>query len=428
MARSAREVISHMTKKPTVARFLVAAMLAIGTVARAVAREPAMPLDEDEAVRRALARPALDEHLRANIDLARADEIAARRWPNPEASWSHEQVRGGNGTEFQDIAVLSQRFDLSGRRDLRGDAGAKRVEAARADAALARLEVEAEARRAFVNALAQERRVAAVRAAGERLDGVAAAVGRRAASGDVAGYDRRRVERERLTVLARLDVEQGALAVAQSRLAALIGAGDPAAAFTLRGELAPSEPPPLAALLERVASRPDLRALALEAQAGDLEARAAGRWFIPEVELGGGLKTVYAGSQRDSGFAAAVTIPIPVVSREQGEGLRGDARARAARARFALALEMARGDVGGLHAEASRLASAATRYAESGDADSSGLLATAEVAYRGGEVGVLELIDAYRAALDASLSLVDLQAEARRASIELDRASGERVR
>jgi outer membrane protein, heavy metal efflux system len=413
-----------MTEKPAIARFLLAATLAIGTVGRA--GETAMPLDEDEAVRRALARPAFEERLRANIDLARADEIAARRWPSPEVSWSHEQVRGGSGAEFQDVAVLSQRFDVSGRRDLRGDAGARRVEAAQADAALARLEVEAEARRAFVNALAQERRVAAVRDAVERLDAVAAAVGRRAARGDVAGYDRRRVERERLTALARLDVERGALVVAQARLAAIIGAGD--AAFTLRGELAPSEPPPLTTLLERIASRPDLRALALEAQAGDLLARAGGRWFIPEVELGGGLKTVYAGSQRDSGFAAAVTIPIPVFSRDQGERLRGGARAREARAQLALALEAARGEVGGRHAEASHLASAATRYAESGDADASGLLRTAEAAYRGGEVGVLELIDAYRAALDSSLSLVDLLAEARRARIELERASGGRVR
>ena len=52
------------------------------------------------------------------------------------------------------------------------------------------------------------------------------------------------------------------------------------------------------------------------------------------------------------------------------------------------------------------------------------LLRTAEAAYRGGEVGVLELIDGYRAALDADLSLVELEWAARRARIDLDRTSG----
>ena len=411
-----------MLEKPTVARFLLAATLAFATPG--LAQEMASPLDEDEAVRRALARPALEDELRARVDLARADEIAARRWPNPEASWSHEQVRAAAGTERQDIAVLSQRFDVSGRRGLRGDAAARRVEAAGAEAALLRLDVEAETRRAFADALAAERRVAILRAAVERLEGVAAAVARRAASGDVAGYDRRRVERERVTVLGRLDIEEGALARARARLAALIGASDPAAPLALRGDIMAAAPPALATLAERLPSRPDLRALDLETRSGELEARAAGRWFIPDVEVGGGLKTVDVGSRRDSGFAAALTIPIPLFSRDQDERLRGDARARAARGRLSLALDGARADLAGLHAEATRLGAAAARYRESGAADADALLRTAEAAYRGGEVGVLELIDAYRAALDADLSLLELERAARRARIDLDRTSG----
>ncbi len=142
------------------------------------------------------------------------------------------------------------------------------------------------------------------------------------------------------------------------------------------------------------------------------------------MELGGGLKTVDVGSRRDSGFAAALTLPIPLFSRDQDERLRGDARARAARGRLSLALVAARADVAGLHAEATRLGAAAARHRESGAADADALLRTAEAAYRGGEVGVLELIDAYRAALDADLSLLELERAARRARIDLDRTSG----
>jgi cobalt-zinc-cadmium efflux system outer membrane protein len=410
-----------LLERPTVARFLFAALLALAPPA--LAGEPSS-LDEEEAVRRALARPALADELRARVDLARADEITARRWPNPEASWSHEEVGASGATERQDVAVLSQRFDFSGRRGLRGDAAARRVEAAGADAALLRLDVEADARRAFANALAADRRVAILAAAAERLESVAAAVARRAASGDVAGYDRRRVERERVTILGRLDVEEAALARARARLAALTGAADPTVPLTLRGDLTAAQPPPLATLVERLPSRPDLKALDLEARSGALEAQAASRWLLPEVELGGGLKTVDAGSGRDSGFAAALTIPIPLFSRNQDERLRGEARARAARSRLSLAIDGARADLAGLHAEATRLANAAARYRESGAADPAALLRTAEAAYRGGEVGVLELIDGYRAALDADLSLVELEWAARRARIDLDRTSG----
>lgn len=411
-----------MPEKPTVTRLLILAA-GIACVRPALAADPP-PLDEEEVVRRALSRPAVADELRARVDLARADEIAARRWPNPEASWSHEQVRAGDATERQDLGVLAQRIDLSGRRGLRGDAAARRVEAASAEAALVRLEIEAQARRSFADALAAERRVAILRAAVDRLGSVAAAVARRAQAGDVAGYDRRRVDRERLTALGRLDIEEGALARARARLTALVGATDLSSPLRLQGELASSAPPPVTIFVDRLPSRPDLGALALEARSGELQARAAGRWFIPEVELGGGIKSVDAGSGRDYGFAATVTVPIPLFSRDQDEGLRGDALARAARGRLALALDAARAEVVGLHEEATRLAAAAGRYRESGAADPATLLRTAEAAYRGGEVGVLELIDAYRAALDADLSLVELEWAARRARIDLDRTSG----
>jgi cobalt-zinc-cadmium efflux system outer membrane protein len=413
-----------LSKKPTAARFLLlGAAAAIALAMPAAGAEAPSPLDEDEAVRRALSRPALADELRARVDLARADELATRRWSNPEASWSHEQVRADGATSREDVALLSQRFDLSGRRGLRGRAAASLVEAAGAGVALLRLEVEAEARRAFADALAAERRVTILRKAGDRLERVTAAVARRAASGDVAGYDRRRVEREQVTVLGRLDAEEGALARARARLSAIVGAAEPSAPLALRGELTSSAPPALPVLAERLPSRPDLRALELEARSGELQARAAGRWFLPEVELGGGLKSVDAGAGRDSGFAAAVTVPLPLFSRDQDERLRGDALARAARGRLALALAAARAEVAGLHEEATRLAAAAARYRES-TADPAGLLRTAEAAYRGGEVGVLELIDAYRAALDADLSLAELEWAARRARIDLDRTVG----
>jgi outer membrane protein TolC len=53
------------------------------------------------------------------------------------------------------------------------------------------------------------------------------------------------------------------------------------------------------------------------------------------------------------------------------------------------------------------------------------LEAIAEVAYREGEMGILELLDALRTALRARLRSLELQFEARVAQIALERAVGD---
>ena len=78
----------------------------------------------------------------------------------------------------------------------------------------------------------------------------------------------------------------------------------------------------------------------------------------------------------------------------------------------------------GLRNQASRLADAARRFRSDATSTSSRLLVTAEAAYRGGELGVLELVDAQRSALDADLQAIDLESAARRARIDLVLASG----
>ena len=48
----------------------------------------------------------------------------------------------------------------------------------------------------------------------------------------------------------------------------------------------------------------------------------------------------------------------------------------------------------------------------------------ADAAYRGGELGILELLDAFRGAVDDELQGLELALLARRARIELERAAG----
>ena len=57
-------------------------------------------------------------------------------------------------------------------------------------------------------------------------------------------------------------------------------------------------------------------------------------------------------------------------------------------------------------------------------APSADLLRIAEAAYRAGESNILELLDAYKGAMEAEITALDLEWKARDACIELDQLTG----
>lgn len=79
----------------------------------------------------------------------------------------------------------------------------------------------------------------------------------------------------------------------------------------------------------------------------------------------------------------------------------------------------------GLWRQAGRLRDAAVRFrAQSVDA-SRELARVAEAAYRAGEGGVLDLLDAYRTLMEAEAEALGLELAARLSRIELDQMTGE---
>jgi cobalt-zinc-cadmium efflux system outer membrane protein len=96
----------------------------------------------------------------------------------------------------------------------------------------------------------------------------------------------------------------------------------------------------------------------------------------------------------------------------------------AARAEYALAKQKADGDLIGLHRQLVQLIAAAERYRREAVAPSADLVRIAEAAYRAGESTVLELLDAYKGALEAETTALDLEGKARDARIELDQLTG----
>jgi cobalt-zinc-cadmium efflux system outer membrane protein len=411
-------------KRPIAARFCIAVLFAVGA-GRALAEETrASPLGEHEAVSRALGRAALGEVIDAQIEVQEGQRRVASAYPNPEVVYMREQTFGTGGTR-EDYLSLSQTIDLGNRRGLRGDAAEATTAAIRHDAERERHTLAAEARRRFYQALHEQERIGALEGWTARIDEALLIVSRREASGDAATYDRRRLEREHAVARGRLESERAALEGARARLAAMLGEG--AFAMVVAGVLLPEgEPPELPSLQAKAQVRPERLALDRRLVAASRERQAAARWWLPDVRVEAGWKGVDLGSQggRTDGFLLGASLALPLWDQSSGQARVAEGEARLARARRDLLDTEMQGALRGARAEAVLLRRAAEEFRQRTEVASGDLVRIASAGYGGGELGLLELLDAYRGAADDALMALDLAFDARKARIELDRMTG----
>ncbi len=379
----------------------------------------AQALTEAEALRLGLSRAELRDLERGTRALADAEVTAAGTWPNPTLDYERERTRTSpRGSD--ETWRLAQTFDLSGRRGLRAAAAERRLGAAEASNSTRRGELAAEIRRQFHDLLHTQQVVHATETWVRRFLLIESRIEKQASAGEASGYDLRRISRERQTTEARLAAEQAKLLRQRERLAALIGRP----ADELSGSLLPPALPALDAALTKLEQRPELQVLARRAEAADLESRAAARGWLPDVTLGVGTKKSDNGFTTDHGAIVSLSIPLPVFDRQQAGAQRAAAEAMTARAELGLAKHRAEGDLRGLHRQAERLTTAAADYRAQAVSTIPELLRIAEAAYQGGESTLLELLDAYRGALDTEATALDLEWQARAARIDYDLLTG----
>jgi len=394
-------------------RFLLTGALVTATAASA--QNIPNVLTEDDAVRIARGSQSVVALSAAQLDRARSDVMRERRWPNPTLDYTRESAG-----EAEQFLTLSQSFDFSGRRALRRRAAELRVEATQQEVAEQQLDLARIVRSEFSRSANQQELVRALTEWSKKIGAAAETAARLQAGGEVSGYDRRRLERERIGAEARLAAERGALVAAQRRLAGLLGV-EHLDGVTLQ-QPAPPEIPADAELTARIAQRPDVAAIEKRIEAATLEGQAARRWRVPLFDLTAGMKNTDVAS----GAILGAGVSLPIFNRSQGELLRTNAELAILDAQRALLVTRSRAEVGGLAAEARALRNAARLFRERALPTSERLTATAEAAYRAGEVGILELLDAYRSVLDAALETTSLEQRARDAEIALLRALGAR--
>lgn len=376
----------------------------------------AAPLTETEALRFGLARPELADLAQARLGEADADALEANTWANPTFELARDKTGASTETSWQ----ISQPIDFSGRRGLRSRAAEQRRLAAESENLVRSAERMAEVRRLFYSTLRQQETLRAVQAWTTRFAEIGNVVDKLTRAGETSGYDRRRLVREQRAAEARLAETGAELARSRAKLSTLLGQANEDG---VTGRLLPVAPPTLDSLRKKLAERPDLAALAAKAEAANAD-NAVARRNVPEVTFGIGGKRVDDGVSRETGTLFSVSIPLPLFDRQQSGDRRTAAQAMTARAELNLARQSADGELTGLHRQLSQLITAAERYRQDAVAPSAELIRIAESAYRAGESTVLELLDAYKGALEAETTALDLEWKAREARIELDQLTG----
>ncbi len=359
--------------------------------------------------------------IRASVDVARADIIAAGRWPNPRLTFNRESVHGIT----ENMVTVSQPLPITGRRDLEISAASAAADATarRADEALRA--ARAELRTAYADLVSAQIRETSLSRARTRLAELVEAIGRRERAGDAAGYERLRAERELLDLDADLATASGDRRRAQAVLGAFFAE---AVDVTTIATIAPGavSRAPVPAVEELFMKARELRGESLALQR-DLDAatfaeRAAGRRAVPEPELVAGTKSSN-GAGGDVGSVLSIHISLPIFDRGDPERALAQARMARAEAQLASFNTTLRAQIVALRAAVIERRDAADHY-RAASSTMTDLERIAQVSYDAGERGILELLDAYRSGAGARVRQATLDAAARQAEIELEFVSG----
>ena len=378
-------------------------------------------LTESDAIARLSTDSPRVRAIRSGIEVARAEVIAASRWPNPRLYVGREAVAGVSET----ITSVLQPLPVTGQRRFEIAAADAVVDATsfRADDALKR--ARADLRLAYADLVAAQTRERELTDARDRLQELAGILSRREREGDAAGFDRLRAEREVLDVEADRVIAAADRARAQGRLAGFFAAAsDPTSLVAADRIVTVRDVPPVDTLVEQAErTRGEILALRKEVEAAGFAARAADRRRVPEPEVLGGTKTsTFSGG--DVGSVLAVQAVLPLFDVGRAERARAQARASQASARLEALQITLRGDIAAWRGAALERRAAAERYRASAVASASDVERIARVSYESGERGILELLDAYRTSASARVRQAALDVSAREAEIELEFVSG----
>jgi len=343
-------------------------------------------------------------------------------WPNPIAAYSRETVG------FTEFIQIEQQLPTSRRLGFERQA----MEPARASSEAqgqARIwDARSSLRMAFYRALSAQQQAEVFRIGLTQMDSIIGLLRTREREGEGSRYDRVRVERETADLRADL-----ALALARARSErAVIAAYLPLQTRldTLTGDLAPHVVPTSRdeVIRQSLTNRAEIRAESSRLTQLAFQQQAADRLRIPEPMITAGMKrTQISNNRNDTGVVFGVSISLPTFNKGQTEVARLVAEQSQVQARRdVLAQQITAAVAGAYDVYAARLDALNAFDRETRDIGKE-LLQTARIGYEEGELGILQVLDAYRIERQTALRRLELQSSVKEIEIELSRHAGYEV-
>ncbi|MET0410341.1 MAG: TolC family protein [Polyangiaceae bacterium] len=396
-----------MLEKPTQRRYLCAPrggsplLGAVLTFLTATSHASG-PLDELRATRYVCSQGPDAAVARASRARGAASLTAAAVLPNPSLVAEHQRTLQGTA-EHETVVGISVPLGLSGRRGLLIDAAEAGMDAAALDADAALFASALSFRAAYIEAASAVARVELLREQQAALDELSTTVEVLTRSGEVSGYD---LLRQQTQARLHRGVLASAEAEALSARALLAQWTEAELTLTLESPLVGADASSSAALTGGAGTTTRIQGLEASVRASQLEARAARRGWIPDVELFAGYRAIDVESEMGHGLSLALTVPLTFFDHGQGEAARADAEALVATSMAERLRRQARAEVEAARVRLDHLVQSVAEL-EQASRDALSLQTQARSLYAAGEVPITELLEAFRGAEEAQLARLE---------------------
>jgi cobalt-zinc-cadmium efflux system outer membrane protein len=417
----------------TLRSLLVLLLLALAAPAPAHAQNPAAPLTIDDALDLAFRRNRDVIAAKLGVNAAEVERLAAGLRPNPVFSYLANNFSLGPGTvncitqtdgnpvpgscaaeSFASNTVhsfaISWELDVWRKRNLRLDAAAVGVEAARAQVKDALRAVGAAVTAAWLKLHHAQEALALARQVRDQYIETVRVSRERARKGEIAGNEFQKIELEQQRYEAATIGAEQETADDERALKELLALPPETADFVLPEAQVPAvTTPELSPLVdEALAGRPDLQAVALQSKKAraDLDVAHRGAWPNPSLALGYTRSQNRPAGDNENTLSLGLSVALPVFDRNQADIGRASVAVQAtenalAKARLTVAHDVAEA----LQHERYTHAIVDTYVHREADAynkqtnrleRAEGLLKAATEAYRIGAISLLELLEAQR--------------------------------
>ncbi|WP_418127703.1 TolC family protein [Thermithiobacillus tepidarius DSM 3134] len=376
------------------------------------------------------ANPAL-QAVQANLSTARGQQRDARAplWNNPTVSgeWLRRRIPepGQAVTNTRDwSAGLAQTFETAGQQGLRRRIAEDNMAATQADILDVRRQLRLEVAQRFFRVLGLQQRIAMERETLRLIEDSAAAVQKRFNAGEDTRLDNNLAQVEAEQARNQILLLQEQLIQARSDLAALLQLPPPSLPEVSGTLDTPLPRYTLEELLASVDRRPDLRAAALRVNGARSLLRLERAAVSPDVTVGVSYGREGSALGNDTLLGVNVALPIPLfrrnatgIGRAQTELTQREIDQRALSRDARAQLQALWRQWESLVARVERLQREVLPRLEENQRLS-------RIAYREGEIGLLQLLLLNRQVLDSRRNLLEAQTELRLTQLAIEGTSG----